>query len=215
MACPRCEYPNDERFRFCQNCGYNRKTVVLDKDDGLKLKHKVDEEQIAARVNELIQTRNTTRCAKQKTALEVEFSRFLLSLSCQKTLSSALPSDVVAFLVWKDQDGRTLVHKPSCEFVSQRKGSQCDCPKRLAFGTVDSLIGKLRAIFVQHGRGAEWLSILGVGNPASSRSVKYHLANVREEQLRARVTPRQADPVLLSDIEVLSRYIQSKLRNPT
>ena len=89
MACPRCQYPNDEGFRFCQSCGYNRKTVVLDKDDALKLKHKVDEEQIAARVKELIQTRNTTRYAKQKTALEMEFSRFLLSLSSQKTLSSA------------------------------------------------------------------------------------------------------------------------------
>lgn len=215
MACPRCQYPNDEGFRFCQSCGYNRKTVVLDKDDALILKHKVDEEQIAARVKELIQTRNTTRYAKQKTALEIEFSRFLLSLSCQKTLSSALPCDVVAFLVWKDQDGRTLVHNPSCEFVLQRKRSQCACPKRLAFGTVDSLIGKLRAIFIQHGRGAEWHSVLGVGNPASSRSVKDYLANVREEQLRARITPRQADPVLLSDVEILSRHIQSKLRNPT
>ena len=37
---------------------------MLDKDDALKLKHKVDEEQIAARVKELIQTRNTTRYAK-------------------------------------------------------------------------------------------------------------------------------------------------------
>ena len=184
----------------------------MDKDDALKLKHKVDEEQIAARVKELIQTRNTTRYAKQKTALEMEFSRFLLSLSCQKTLSSALPCDVVAFLVWKDQDGRTLVHNPSCEFVLQRKRSQCACPKRLAFGTVDSLIGKLRAIFIQHGRGAEWHSVLGVGNPASSRSVKDYLANVREEQLRARITPRQADPVLLSDVEILSRHIQSKIK---
>ena len=188
---------------------------MLDKDDALKLKHKVDEEQIAARVKELIQTRNSTRYAKQKTALEMEFSRFLLSLSCQKTLSSALPCDVVAFLVWKDQDGRTLVHNPSCEFVLQRKRSQCACPKRLVFGTVDSLIGKLRAIFIQHGRGAEWHSVLGVGNPASSRSVKDYLANVREEQLRARITPRQADPVLLSDVEILSRHIQSKLRGPT
>lgn len=99
MACPRCQYPNDEGFCFCQSCGYKRKTVLLDKDDALKFKHKVDEEQIAARVKELIQTHNTTPYAKKKTALEIEFSRFLLSLSCQRTLSSALPCDVVAFLV--------------------------------------------------------------------------------------------------------------------
>ena len=71
--------------------------------------------------------------------------------------------------------------------------------------------GKLRAIFVSHGRRAEWHSVLGVGNPASCRTVNDYL-RVCEEQLRARVTPRQADAVLLSDVEVISRFIQ--LRNP-
>ena len=80
----------------------------------------------------------------------------------------------------------------------------CACPKRLAFGTVDSLIGKLRAIFVEHGRGSEWHSLLGVGNPAACRSVKTYLADVREEQLRARITPRQAEPIILSDLRVIS-----------
>ena len=41
-------------------------------------------------------------------------------------------------------------------YVFQRKmphlGISCARPKRLAFGTVDSLIEKLRAIFVEHGR---------------------------------------------------------------
>ena len=36
--------------------------------------------------------------------------------------------------------------------------------------------------------------------------------DVREEQLKALITPRQAEPVLLSDLEVLSSYWQSKLR---
>ena len=162
----------------------------------------------------MTQARNSTRYARQKTALEIEFSRFLLSLSCPKTLSSALPADVVAFLVWKDQDRRTLIHKPGCGFALQRERSQCACLKRLAFGTVDSVIGKLREIFVQHGGGTEWHSVLSEGNPTSCRTVKDYLASVREEQLRARVTPRQADPVLLSDVEVILRFIQLQLRNP-
>ena len=90
-------------------------------------------------------------------------------------------------------------------------GLDCECPKRLAFGTVDSLIGKLRAIFAESGRGAEWQSLLGVGNPASCRSVKNYLSNVREEQLKARVTPRQAEPILVNDLLVISEYIRALL----
>ena len=89
-------------------------------------------------------------------------------------------------------------------------GGPCDCPKRLAFGTVDSLIGKLRSIFVDNGKGVEWHSLLGVGNPASCRSVKRYLADVREEQLRARITLKQAEPFLVDDLAVISEYIQNQ-----
>lgn len=58
-----------------------------------------------------------------------------------------------------------------------------------AFGTIDSLIGKLRSIFSNAGRGLEWHSLLGVGNPAASQQVKQYLGDVREEQIKARVTP--------------------------
>ena len=51
-----------------------------------------------------------------------------------------------------------------------------------------------------------------MGNPAADGSVKNYLADFREEQLKAHITPRQAEPVLLSDLEVLSSYWQSKLR---
>ena len=50
-----------------------------------------------------------------------------------------------------------------------------------------------------------------MGNPAADRSVKNYLAHVCEEQLKVHITPRQAEPVLLSDLEVLSSYWQSKL----
>ena len=71
---------------------------------------------------------------------------------------------------------------------TMREGAPCDCPKRLTFGTVDSLIGKLRSIFADNSRDVEWPSFLGVGNPVSCRSVKRYPADVREEQLRSRVT---------------------------
>jgi hypothetical protein len=126
---------------------------------------------------------------------------------------SALPGDVISFLVWKDRNGRTKVHQPTCLVTrGQRvRGAECQCPKRLAFGTVDALIGKLRSIFCHIGRGSEWHSLLGVGNPAACRLVRNYLANVREEQIKARVVPRQAEPVLLADLEGICSYIHAEL----
>ena len=45
-----------------------------------------------------------------------------------------------------------------------------------------------------------------VGDPAACRSVKTYLADVRAEQLRARITPCQAEPIILSDLIVISAY---------
>ncbi|KAL9972926.1 hypothetical protein ACROYT_G019322 [Oculina patagonica] len=211
VACPVCGYPNDEHFKFCQQCGYVRRSVEDHAQSPAK-KCKIDEGNIAERLRQLSQQRSSSRYVKQKSALEFELGQFLASLSTPKSLSSALPADIKAFLVWKDRGGRTKVHQSACPSVSQT-GMSCACPKRLAFGTVDSLIGKLRAIFIEHGRGSEWHSLLGVGSPASCHSVKTYLADVREEQLRARITPRQAEPIILSDLRVISGYLEKMLLN--
>ena len=92
-----------------------------------------------------------------------------------------------------------------------RPGIACACPKRLAFETVDSLIGKLRAILVEC--GSEWHSLLGVGSPDDCRSVKAYLVIVQEEQLRARITPHQADPIVIGDLGVISSYTEKMLLN--
>ena len=73
------------------------------------------------------------------------------------------------------------------------------------------MIGKLWAILADNGRGSEWHSLLGVGNPAACRSVKTYLANVREEQLKARVTPHQAEPILVGDLAIISNHIEHML----
>lgn len=172
---------------------------------------KVDEKAIAERLEELAKKRSSSRYDRQKSALEEELKSFLANRAVPKSMASALPSDVVAFLVWKDKGGRTCVHKSGCE---PSKSGGCNCPKRLAFGTVDALIGKLRAIFAAHERGTEWQPLLGVGNPAAGRVVKNFLADVRNEQIRARVVHHQADPVLLSDVEQISKYILAKLASP-
>ena len=175
MACPRCFYANDEHFRYCQNCGYARVQVegALAGD-----RVRIDQEMIAGRLDELAKQRGSSSYIRQKSSLEKELCSFLSSKSPAKSLESAIPGDLLEFLVWKDRRGRTQVHCAGCQ------GGACNCSKRLAFGTVDSLIGKLRAIFLEHGRGAEWHSVLNIGNPASHWSVKRYLADIRKNSLR-------------------------------
>ena len=114
---------------------------------------RINKETISQRLDELARQRSSSRYAKQKSSLENEPVGFLCSLSTLKSLASALPSDIVVFLIWKDKGGKTWVHLSQC--LIRARGGCCDCPKRLAFGTVDALIGKLRAIFAGHDRGTE------------------------------------------------------------
>ena len=53
---------------------------------------------------------------------------------------------------------------------------------------------------------------MGIGNPAADRSVKQYLANVREEQLKARVVPRQAEPFLVGDLATISEFIHTRIQ---
>ncbi|KAI8482941.1 hypothetical protein Bbelb_393590 [Branchiostoma belcheri] len=79
----------------------------------------------------------------------------------------------------------------------------------LAFKTVDSYIGKLRAIFSENGRGGEWDESLG----ATSKEVKQYLASVTAEQLGQGLTPQQARPVFLSKIVKVCEHIAGKIQS--
>jgi len=57
-------------------------------------------------------------------------------------------------------------------FIWKQKGRRLHLPKRVASGTVDFLIGKLRSIFSAAGRGGDDSSLPGYGNPAASKLVK-------------------------------------------
>ena len=107
-----------------------------------------------------------------------------------------------------------FVHLLDCPGLGQRQRVPCSCPTRLAAGTVDSLIGKLRSIFVEEGLGGEWDDRLGIGNPVSHPSIKAYLKCVREEQAQARVQPRKAVPLFTNKFLAIARSILSKLRKP-
>ena len=96
-----------------------------------------------------------------------------------------------------------------------RKGKfSCLCPFRRAAGSVDSLIGQIRVIFRDHGRGTDWNGTLGIGNPAGAHIVKKYLEAVKLEQSLAAITPKHAVPLFVDKLIKVSRLIDYNLYNP-
>ena len=96
-----------------------------------------------------------------------------------------------------------------------RNRSSCPCPARLAAGTVDSYIGKLRAIFASIGRAGSATDSSGVGNPAAHPIVKQYLISMREEQAQARVIPWQATPMFFDKFVILCTHLRQHTSSPT
>ena len=169
VSCPNCSYPNDASFAFCQQCGYTRRneTSVPDSEKVL-----LDLAAIDDRLEALRKVKSDKPYQKQKSSLQHELERFLRSLASLKSLKSATPQDLTRFLIWKDKGGKTKIHLPQCKHLGVSGKARCLCLTRLAAGTVDNLIGKLRSIFIEAGRDDAWNDILGVGNPAAHHSVK-------------------------------------------
>ena len=148
VTCPKCAYANDENSCFCQRWGYARRLgVVPDPPHRVE----IDETLIGERLRQLSKQRSSSSYSRQKNSLEKKLESLLSSLSSPKSLASAFPSDLIAFLVWKDRNGKTLVHLPDCVRSGHTTSLQpsCSCPRRLAFETADALIGKFRSIFAR------------------------------------------------------------------
>ena len=91
--------PTMSCFGFCQQCGFVRKDVQEHGTGGSSKKLEIDESKISECLVQLSQQRGSPHYVKQKTALECEFENFWSHLAIPKTLASALPEDVIAFLV--------------------------------------------------------------------------------------------------------------------
>ncbi|GBG79305.1 hypothetical protein CBR_g29454 [Chara braunii] len=86
---------------------------------------------------------------------------------------------VVDFLRYLDQFGKTKVHLESCQFYGCNNQNNCGCPMRQAWGSLDSLVGRLRAAYEENGGRSET-------NPFGARQVRSYLRDVRDEQAKAR-----------------------------
>ena len=87
--------------------------------------------------------------AKQKDSLQKAAGKFLLSIPGSPTLATMTPRDICRFLVFKDKDGKTQVHRNGCNHLGKKGTFECGCPLRLSYKTVDSYIGKLRVSFTR------------------------------------------------------------------
>jgi hypothetical protein len=146
----------------------------------------------------------------QKSRLVEDFSTFLVNGSSldkpfrtSASISGAIPEDVCKFLYSRDIRGRTQVHLLGCKHLGARGKHPCGCPLHLAAGTIDSVIGKLRAYFNSIGRCDAYRPNNYSSNPCASAEVKKWLKAASVEQRHAHVTPRQAPPIFSTHLRLL------------
>ncbi|XP_066362717.1 protein G1-like7 [Miscanthus floridulus] len=99
------------------------------------------------------------------------------------TLARCSGAHVIEFLKYLDQFGKTKVHAAGCAYFGQpNPPAPCPCPLRQAWGSLDALIGRLRAAYEESGHAPE-------SNPFAARAVRIYLRDVRDAQAKARGIP--------------------------
>ncbi|KAF8401886.1 hypothetical protein HHK36_012851 [Tetracentron sinense] len=108
------------------------------------------------------------------------FGQYLKNHRPPLALSRCSGAHVLEFLRYLDQFGKTKVHTQICPFFGHpNPPAPCPCPLRQAWGSLDALIGRLRAAFEEHGGKPE-------ANPFGARAVRLFLREVRDLQAKAR-----------------------------
>ncbi len=167
----------------------------------------LDTTQFDYRLREIDRKARAGMYERKKEALVTELELFLSRIPGGGDLRSTNAQNLRRFLVYKDNKGKTQAHENECSFLGTNGLKSCGCPRRLAAGTVESLIGQLKAIFKRAGRGDTWDEAQGAGNPAYAMSVADYLKVVREESSKAHVTPKQAKPLFLGKLEKICDFL--------
>ncbi|KAK7278407.1 hypothetical protein RJT34_23435 [Clitoria ternatea] len=108
------------------------------------------------------------------------FGQYLRNHRPPLSLSRCSGAHVLEFLRYLDQFGKTKVHTQLCPFFGHpNPPAPCPCPLRQAWGSLDALIGRLRAAFEENGGKPE-------ANPFGARAVRLYLREVRDSQAKAR-----------------------------
>ncbi|KAL8486636.1 hypothetical protein ACS0TY_023361 [Phlomoides rotata] len=108
------------------------------------------------------------------------FGQYLRNHRPPLSLSRCSGAHVLEFLRYLDQFGKTKVHAQLCPFFGHpNPPAPCPCPLRQAWGSLDALIGRLRAAYEENGGQPET-------NPFGARAVRLYLREVRDSQSKAR-----------------------------
>lgn len=111
------------------------------------------------------------------------FGQYLKNQRPPVSLSQCSSNHVLEFLRYLDQFGKTKVHIQGCMFYGQPEPpAPCTCPLRQAWGSLDALIGRLRAAYEENGGTPET-------NPFASGAIRVYLREVKECQAKARGIP--------------------------
>ncbi|GAB4830536.1 Protein LIGHT-DEPENDENT SHORT HYPOCOTYLS 3 [Ancistrocladus abbreviatus] len=125
-------------------------------------------------------TTSSSRYENQKRRDWNTFGQYLKNHKPPLTLSRCSGAHVLEFLRYLDQFGKTKVHIPICPFYGHpNPPAPCPCPLKQAWGSLDALIGRLRAAFEENGGKPE-------ENPFGARAVRLYLREVRDLQSKAR-----------------------------
>jgi Protein of unknown function (DUF640) len=108
------------------------------------------------------------------------FGQYLKNHRPPLSLAQCSGAHVLEYLRYLDQFGKTKVHVQMCPFFGlPNPPVPCPCPLRQAWGSLDALIGRLRAAYEENGGTPET-------NPFAARAVRLYLREVRELQAKAR-----------------------------
>uniref|UniRef100_A0A5B6YUW4 ALOG domain-containing protein n=1 Tax=Davidia involucrata TaxID=16924 RepID=A0A5B6YUW4_DAVIN len=111
------------------------------------------------------------------------FGQYLKNQRPPVSMSQCNYNHVLDFLRYLDQFGKTKVHLQGCVFFGHPDpAGPCTCPLRQAWGSLDALIGRLRAAFEENGGLPET-------NPFASGAIRVYLREVRDSQAKARGIP--------------------------
>ncbi|KAK1418102.1 hypothetical protein QVD17_27241 [Tagetes erecta] len=111
------------------------------------------------------------------------FGQYLKNQRPPVALSHSNYGHVLDFLRYLDQFGKTKVHLQGCVFYGHSDpAGPCTCPLRQAWGSLDALIGRLRAAYEENGGLPEM-------NPFASSAIRVYLREIRDSQAKARGIP--------------------------
>ncbi|KAF3616377.1 Protein G1-like6 [Capsicum baccatum] len=130
--------------------------------------------------NNITSSSSSSRYENQKRRDWNTFGQYLKNHRPPLSLSRCSGAHVLEFLRYLDQFGKTKIHTAICPFYGHpNPPAPCPCPLRQAWGSLDALIGRLRAAYEENGGKPEM-------NPFGARAVRLYLREVRDLQSKAR-----------------------------